>query len=79
MLSICLDSLAQERMIKEERKAGNPVAALIHRLDLPHGKVTVLLTNSLDDMTEEEKTTPVISVSHSIFIALAQLQIFMHL
>ena len=31
------------RMIKEERRAGNPVAALIHSLQLDRSRVTLLL------------------------------------
>ena len=43
---------ALERLIKDERKAGNPVAALIQSLDLAHGRVTLVLSNLLD--CEEE-------------------------
>lgn len=38
-----------ERMIKEERKEGNPIAALIHSLQLELNQVTLLLGNYLDD------------------------------
>ncbi|KAG8048982.1 hypothetical protein GUJ93_ZPchr0009g2381 [Zizania palustris] len=51
------DALA--RMIKEERKAGNPVAGLIDKLSFERNCITLLLSNNLDDMDEEEKTTPV--------------------
>ncbi|KAL2651385.1 hypothetical protein R1flu_019513 [Riccia fluitans] len=47
------------RMIKEEKKAGNPVAGLIHSLQLETNQITLLLSNNLDDMDEEEKTRPV--------------------
>jgi hypothetical protein len=43
-----------EQMIREERRAGNPVAALIQSMDLPNNKVTVSLTNHLDAQDEEE-------------------------
>ncbi|CAM6100258.1 unnamed protein product [Calypogeia fissa] len=48
-----------ERMVKEEKKAGNPVAGLIHNLRLETNQITLLLSNNLDDMDEEEKTRPV--------------------
>lgn len=43
-----------ERMIKDERKAGNPVAALIHSLQLDQNKATLLLSNFLDDDYEDK-------------------------
>lgn len=51
------DALA--RMIKEEKKAGNPVAGLIDKLSFERNCITLLLSNNLDDMDEEEKTAPV--------------------
>lgn len=51
------DTLA--RMIKEERKAGNPVAGLIDKLSFERNCITLLLSNNLDDMDEDEKTAPV--------------------
>eukprot|EP00899_Mesostigma_viride_P015122 jgi/Mesvir1/23610/Mv18292-RA.1 len=51
------DDLA--RMIKAERKAGNPVAGLIQRLDLAQNKMTLLLANNLDEASEEQRTCPV--------------------
>jgi predicted ribosome quality control (RQC) complex YloA/Tae2 family protein len=47
------------RMVKEEKKAGNPIAGLIHSLQLEKNCITLLLSNNLDDMDEEEKTRPV--------------------
>lgn len=41
-----------ERMIKTERRAGNPVAGLISGLDLQNNRATLLLSNLLDE--EEE-------------------------
>lgn len=56
------------RMIKEEKKAGNPVAGVIHSLQLETNQITLLLSNNLDDMDEEEKTRPVDKVcAFSIF------------
>ena len=48
-------------MIKEEARAGNPVAGLVKTLDLPNNKVTVTLKNHLDVDThddDDEATTP---------------------
>ncbi|VAI14095.1 unnamed protein product [Triticum turgidum subsp. durum] len=50
---------ALARMIKEEKKAGNPVAGLIDKLSFEKNCITLLLSNNLDDMDEEEKTAPV--------------------
>lgn len=50
------------RMIKEERKAGNPIASIIHSLQLEKDQITLLLCNNLDDMDEEEKTQPATKV-----------------
>ena len=41
-----------ENMIKEERRAGNPVAGMIHSLQLDQNKVTLLLSNNLDEDDE---------------------------
>jgi hypothetical protein len=38
-----------EAMIREERRAGNPVAGLIHSLQLDQNKVTLVLQNNLDE------------------------------
>ena len=42
------------RMIKEEKKAGNPVAALIDSLQLEKNKITVLLRDPLEDDDDED-------------------------
>eukprot|EP00741_Cyanophora_paradoxa_P006667 tig00001030_g6448.t1 len=50
------------RQIKAEKKAGNPVAATIHSLQLERNAVTLLLTDPLEDAEEERLTaaaTPV--------------------
>lgn len=36
-------------LIKSEKAAGNPVAALIHSLELDQNRMTLLLSNLLDD------------------------------
>lgn len=54
------------RMIKEEKKAGNPVAGLIHSLQLEKNQITLLLSNNLDDMDDDEKTQPVSKVDVDI-------------
>ncbi|GAX80591.1 hypothetical protein CEUSTIGMA_g8028.t1 [Chlamydomonas eustigma] len=51
-----------DRMIRDERKAGNPVACLIHSLQLDQNKVTLILSNYLDtqedEFDEEANTRP---------------------
>ncbi|OVA16712.1 zinc finger protein [Macleaya cordata] len=51
------DDLA--RMVKEEKKSGNPVAGLIDKLHLERNCMTLLLSNNLDEMDDDEKTCPV--------------------
>ncbi|CAA2950932.1 nuclear export mediator factor NEMF [Olea europaea subsp. europaea] len=51
------DDLA--RMVKEEKKSGNPVAGLIDKLHLEKNCMTLLLSNNLDEMDDDEKTQPV--------------------
>jgi len=43
------------RMIKEEKKGGNPVAALIDSLQLEKNKITLALRDPLEDDSGEEK------------------------
>lgn len=38
-----------KRLIKSEREAGNPVAALVHSLELEQNRIILLLSNFLDD------------------------------
>ncbi|XVE82322.1 hypothetical protein DITRI_Ditri15bG0139000 [Diplodiscus trichospermus] len=47
------------RMVKEEKKSGNPVAGLIDQLHLERNCMTLLLSNDLDEMDDDEKTLPV--------------------
>ncbi|PKA52704.1 hypothetical protein AXF42_Ash001685 [Apostasia shenzhenica] len=47
------------RMVKEEKKAGNPVAGLIDKLHLERNCITLLLSNNIDEMDDDEKTCPV--------------------
>lgn len=51
------------RMVKEEKKAGNPIAGLIDKLHLERNCITLLLSNNLDEMDEDEKTSPVDKVT----------------
>ncbi|GMJ12314.1 embryo defective 1441 [Hibiscus trionum] len=46
------------RMVKEEKKSGNPVAGLIDWLHLERNCMTLLLSNNLDEMDDDEKTLP---------------------
>lgn len=47
------------RMVKEEKKSGNPVAGLIDKLNLEKNCMTLFLSNNLDEMDDDEKTQPV--------------------
>lgn len=47
------------RMVKEEKRSGNPVAGLIDKLHLERNSMTLLLSNNLDEMDDDEKTQPV--------------------
>lgn len=51
------------RMVKEEKKSGNPVAGLIDKLNLERNCMTLLLSNNLDEMDDDEKTQPVDKVT----------------
>ncbi|XP_024025563.1 nuclear export mediator factor Nemf [Morus notabilis] len=57
------------RMVKEEKKSGNPVAGLIDKLYLERNCMTLLLSNNLDEMDDDEKTMPVdkveVDLAHS--------------
>ncbi|XP_010914660.1 uncharacterized protein [Elaeis guineensis] len=54
-----MDWVDLARMVKEERKSGNPVAGLIEKLHLERNCITLLLSNNLDEMDDDEKTSPV--------------------
>lgn len=47
------------RMVKEEKKSGNPVAGLIDKLNLERNCITLLLSYNLDEMDDDEITQPV--------------------
>ncbi|XP_068662040.1 uncharacterized protein [Aristolochia californica] len=55
------------RMVKEEKKSGNPVAGLIDKLHLERNCITLLLSNNLDEMDDDEKTLP----AHKVEVDLA--------
>ncbi|KAG5151049.1 hypothetical protein JHK84_027521 [Glycine max] len=46
-------------MVKEEKKDGNPVTSLIDKLHLDRNCMTLLLSNNLHEMNDDEKTLPV--------------------
>lgn len=46
------------RVVKEEKKNGNPIAAMIHRLKLETNQVTLLLTENKEDEDEDSLTRP---------------------
>lgn len=54
-----MDWVDLARMVKEERKSGNPIAGLIDKLHLERNCISLLLSNNLDEMDEDEKTSPV--------------------
>eukprot|EP00898_Chlorokybus_atmophyticus_P002379 jgi/Chlat1/3141/Chrsp21S03365 len=54
-------------LVKEKRKAGDAVAGLIHGLDLANKKITLLLADDIDDVSEEVKTTPVHKVEVDLY------------
>ncbi|KAL8160339.1 hypothetical protein V2J09_001876 [Rumex salicifolius] len=57
------------RMVKEEKKSGNPVAGLIDKLYLDRNCMTLLLSNNLDEMDDEEKTLPADKVEVDISLS----------
>ena len=60
------------RMVKEEKKSGNPVAGLIDKLYLEKNCMTLLLSNNLDEMDDDEKTQPADKVScEGLYLALS--------
>jgi len=67
------DDLA--RMVKEEKKAGNPVAGLIDKLHLERNCMTLLLSNNLDEMDDDEKTLPADKVFYVSIYFCMQLEI----
>ena len=42
-----------KQLVKNEKAAGNPVASTIHSLDLEHNRITVLLSNLLDEEEDD--------------------------
>ncbi|GIL69667.1 hypothetical protein Vretifemale_580 [Volvox reticuliferus] len=52
-LATGMDWSALASLIREERRAGNPVAGLIASLELENNSATLLLANTLDDMGED--------------------------
>ena len=56
------------RMVKDEKKSGNPVAGLIDKLYLERNRMTLLLSNNLDEMDDDEKTQPADKVFDNLFL-----------
>lgn len=54
-----------KRLIKAEGQAGNPVATLVHSLELEQNRVTLLLSNFLDEEEGDDDalTRPATKVS----------------
>lgn len=57
------------RMVKEEKKSGNPVAGLIDKLHLEKNSMSLLLSNNLDEMDDDEITQPVEKVFYLDFLS----------
>ncbi|KAL2922240.1 Nuclear export mediator factor Nemf [Bienertia sinuspersici] len=57
------------RMVKLEKKSGNPVAGLIDTLHLERNCMTLLLSNNLDEMDDDEKTLPADKVEVDISLS----------
>ncbi|KAL6190803.1 hypothetical protein ACLB2K_037197 [Fragaria x ananassa] len=57
------------RMVKEEKKSGNPIAGLIDKLYLERNCMTLLLSNNLDEMDDDEKTLPADKVEVDIALS----------
>lgn len=72
-----------KRLIKSEREAGNPVASLIQSLELEQNRITLLLSNFLDEeegdddalMRPATKVVPSCSVSIHHTLKLPHLQV----
>ncbi|KAJ4871179.1 zinc knuckle (CCHC-type) family protein [Raphanus sativus] len=69
------DDLA--RMVKEEKKLGNPVAGVIDKLNLEKNCMTLLLCNNLDEMDDDEKTLPVEKVEVDLSLSAARRRLFL--
>lgn len=44
--------------MKEEKKKGNPIAGMIHKLKLDKNQITLLLTNNVDEDEEGAMSAP---------------------
>ena len=51
------------RVVREERKAGNPVAGLIRSLHLERSRIALLLCPDMESADEEARTAPATVVS----------------
>eukprot|EP00742_Colponemidia_sp_Colp-10_P006806 GILJ01007293.1.p1 GENE.GILJ01007293.1~~GILJ01007293.1.p1 ORF type:complete len:963 (-),score=268.38 GILJ01007293.1:280-3018(-) len=57
------------KMIKEEKKKGNPIANMIHQLKLDSNQVTLLLDNNLAEGSEDDMTQPMNRVDVEISLS----------
>ncbi|CAN1281777.1 Ribosome quality control complex subunit NEMF [Linum perenne] len=64
-----VQKLTKIRTDQEERKSGNPVAALIDQLHLERNCMILLLSNNLDEMDDDEKTLPADKVEVDIALS----------
>ena len=44
-----------KQLIRSEREAGNPIAALFHSLELESNQITVILSNNLDEECDDDE------------------------
>jgi hypothetical protein len=63
-----------EALIREERRAGNPVAGAIHSLQLDQNKITLLLSNLLDGEEVRGVDPTAVNVASASLQWLANLQ-----
>eukprot|EP00301_Raphidiophrys_heterophryoidea_P000131 c10068_g1_i1.p1 GENE.c10068_g1_i1~~c10068_g1_i1.p1 ORF type:complete len:898 (-),score=263.93 c10068_g1_i1:669-3362(-) len=53
-------------LVRENRKAGDPIASLIHSLDLPKNQATLMLSGNLEDADSDTLTAPTTLVTVDI-------------
>eukprot|EP00667_Euglena_gracilis_P003840 EG_transcript_3854 len=68
-LAQSIDWTELKRVVKEQRRAGNPIAMLIHDFHFEQNKVTLLLTDNTDDAAEADLTAPVEQVAVDISLS----------
>eukprot|EP00668_Euglena_longa_P012176 GGOE01014608.1.p1 GENE.GGOE01014608.1~~GGOE01014608.1.p1 ORF type:complete len:1133 (+),score=385.10 GGOE01014608.1:88-3486(+) len=68
-LAQSIDWTELKRVVKEQRRAGNPIAMMIHDFHFEQNKITLLLTENTDDATEADLTAPVQQVAVDISLS----------